>query len=252
MKDLELLVRYLDGDLNDTEKQQVDDRLKVDPLLSGKLELIKDVNTVLGDKELSSFEERIAEAEKLYFNKKSLEEPAPVYITKKFNIYRIAAVIAVLVALTFTFLLVKNNLAKSNDELFATYYEKMPADFHTRSEEIQGNDFINAVKLYNQNKYREAIVGFEKVLKNEPANNAAKLFLGICYTETHQYKNAATQFTKIISGKDPIFEEHASWYLSLCYLKTNNAGLAKNILLNLVHTNSFYEDKASELLKDMK
>jgi tetratricopeptide (TPR) repeat protein len=259
MKDLEQLVRYLDGDLSDNERQQIDDRLKIDPSFSGKLDLIKDVDNILGDKELSSFEQRLSEIEKRYRNKESLEEPLPtyekpipVYNTSKFNIRRIAAVIAILVAFTFSVIWIKNTFWESKNDLFATYYQKMPADFGTRSEESTDNEFIRAIKLYNQNNYKEAIIAFERVLKKDPSNNAAKLFLGISYTETRQYKNAANQFTNIIQGKDPIFEEHASWYLSLCYLKTNNPGLAKNILQILVNTNSFYKDKASDLLKKLQ
>lgn len=251
MKDLEQLVQYLDGDLNDYDRQQLTEKMRVDASLREKLDFIKDVDRVIGDNELSSFEECLNDVENSFFNRQTLEEPKPAYKFKRTYIMRAAAVAAIVVATALTFILIQDRLIYSHDKIFASYYEKMPVDFATRSNEIFKDDFTDAIKYYNQNNYKEAIIHFEKVLKKDPTNNAAKLFLGICYTETKQYKNAAGQFHTIIQQKDPIFEEHASWYLSLCYIKTDNPKLAKNILHNLVNTHSFYTAKASELLKQL-
>lgn len=251
MKDLEQLVRYLDGDLNDHEKQQLTEKMSVDTSLGEKLDLIKDVDRVIGDRELTNFEECLKEVENTFFNRRIVEEPAPVYKIKRNYVMRAASIAAILVASLLTFILIQDRLTYSHDKLFAMYYEKLPVDFATRSNVLLNDEFTEAIKLYNQNKYKEAIVQFERVIKKDPTNNAAKLFLGICYTELKQYKNAANHFSNIIQQRDPIFEEHASWYLSLCYIKTDNPKQAKSILNNLVNNHSFYTVKASELLKQL-
>lgn len=247
MKDLEQLVQYLDGELNEIEKQQLIEKLKKDPSLRERIDLIKDVDALIGDKQLEKFEESLKEVEAMYHKKK--EVPAPA--TRKMVALQIAAAIIILVSAATYFLFVKNNGNTSSDELFAAYYQKLPADFTTRSEGVPNDGFVTAIQLYNENKYKEAITEFNKVVMADPSNNAAKLFLGICYTETQQFTNATNYFKKIIDQEDPIFQEHASWYLSLCYIKTHETGKARQLLSNLVSTRSFYMAQASELLKKL-
>jgi TolA-binding protein len=248
MKDLEHLVRYLDGELNELDKQVLIEKLKKDPSLSEKLELIKDLDQLMGDKHLASFEESLKEVENIYFNANIQEKST---FSQKFRvIVRVAAIVVVVVS-SLAYFYFTEMRPLSNDKLFATYYEKMPADFSTRSATAPDDDFMKAVRLYNENKFSEAIVEFVQILKTDPSNNAAKLFLGICYTETQNYNDAAVLFKNILVQKDTIFEEHASWYLSLCYIKINKPALAKPLLDKLISTRSFYMDKASELKKKL-
>ncbi len=247
MKDLEQLVQFLDGELNEAEKQQLVDKLRNNPELNGKFELIKDFDALTGDKQISNFETTIKEVEAEFLAKKQA--------TSKLNLklwMQIAATVILLISAATYFLVIKERSSFSPDSLYAAYYQKLPADFATRSGEKSDDLFINAIKLYNDNKYQEAIVEFTKILNSDPSNNAARLFLGICYSETDNFKKASEHFNIILNHHDPIFEEHAAWYLSLCYIKTNNPDLARPLLNNLVETRSFYIGKASELLGKLK
>jgi tetratricopeptide (TPR) repeat protein len=246
MKDLEQLVQFLDGELNEVEQKQLREELKNNPALSQKLDLIKDFDALTGDKQLSDFEDTLKEVEGEFRNRKQ---------TSKLNLklwMQIAATIIILISAATYFLVIKEKTSVSADSLYAAYYHKLPADYSTRSNE-NGNDlFINAIKLYNENKYHEAIVEFNKIIRTDPSNNAARLFLGICYSETNNFEKASGLFNDIIKQHDPIFEEHAAWYLSLCYIKTKKPELAKPLLNNLVETRSFYIGKATELLGKLK
>lgn len=248
MKDLEHLVRYLDGELSEVDKLALIEKLKNDPSLSEKVELIKDFDLMIGDKHLASFEESLKEVENMYFNANIHEKPS--FKTGYLIFARVAAVVLVVVS-SLAYFYFADVKPQSNDKLFATYYEKMPADFSTRSATVNNDGFMKAIQLYNDNKFPEAIVEFENILKTDPSNNAAKLFLGICYTETKKYKEATVLFKSILVQNDTIFEEHASWYLSLCYIKVNKPGLARPILDKLISSHSFYREKASELKKKL-
>ncbi len=247
MKDLEQLVQFLDGELNEVEKQQLIEKLKNNPGLSEKLDLIKDFDALTGDKQLSGFEDTLKEVEVDFMKRKQ----ATSRLQLKFWMQVAAAVLILISAATY-FLVIKEKTSPSADSLYASYYQKLPADYATRSNE-NGNDlFINAIKLYNENRYDEAISIFNKIIQADPSNNAARLFLGICYTETNNFQKASGLFNDILIKHDPIFEEHAAWYLSLCYIKTKKPDLAKPLLNNLVETRSFYVGKASELLRKLK
>ncbi|NJK94570.1 MAG: tetratricopeptide repeat protein [Bacteroidales bacterium] len=245
MKDLEHLVKYLDGELSEKEKHELIEKLRNDPSLSEKVDLIKDVDEIVGDKHLSSFEESLKEVESVYFNRDL--HNASVSSRKYLIFTRIAVVLFVLLSTGAYFFFTGEGNSGGQDKLFAAYYEKMPADFTTRSVFPQDDNFIKAIKYYNDNKFRAAIIEFEKILKSDPDNNSVKLFLGLCYTETNEFENAAGFFKSILKQKDPIFEEHAAWYLSLCYIKTNKFDMAKPILKKLIDSRSFYMQKASEL-----
>lgn len=247
MKDLEQLVQFLDGDLNEVEKQQLIEELKKNQGLNAKLDLIKDFDALTGDKQLSDFEDTLKEVEAEFLNRK---QPSSKLNLKLWM--QIAATVILLISAATYFLVIKERSSVSPDSLYAAYYQKLPADYVTRSGE-NGNDlFINAIKLYNDNKYQEAIAEFNKVLLTDPSNNAARLFLGICFSEISNFKKASEHFNIILNQRDPIFEEHAAWYLSLCYIKTKNPDLARPLLINLVETRSFYIGKASELLGKLK
>jgi tetratricopeptide (TPR) repeat protein len=247
MKDLEQLVQYHDGDLTEADRLLLAERLKNEAELQNTLDLITDVECLIGDRELASFEENVKEAEASFLQKKAAESRLTLNFWMK-----AAAILVVLVSAALFFLVLKNNVSLNNDELFAAYYEKLPADFATRSDINSKDDFINAIKLYNENKYQEAITKFHHILKNDPSNNAARLFLGISLTETSDFESAAGEFKYILDQRDPIFEEHATWYLSLCYIKTQHPGLARPLLSSLVSSRSFYMVKASDLLKKLE
>jgi tetratricopeptide (TPR) repeat protein len=247
MKDLEQLVQYLDGELNEVQKHQFTEKLKNDPSLGKKKELIEDVDKLIGDKQLLSFEECLKEVEALYKIENKKVQSSRIIRLKWM---KAAAVVIFIVGVSTLFFLNHNSM-RSGDELFAEYYAKMPADFATRSALPENDAFLSAIQMYNANMYSEAIIEFNKILQKDPTNNAARLFLGICYAETKQFKVAASQFKNIIENKDPIFEEHASWYLSLCYIKTQNTEAARKSLSGLVNSQSFYKGKASQLLKEL-
>lgn len=250
MKDLEQLVQYLDGELNEYEKQQLIEKLKNDPSLREKLNIIKDIDLLLGDRHLESLEESLKEIEAQHKGEHALIPS--ISAPKKLLWLKAAALIIILVSAASYFVFHFSNTPKNPDDLFAAYYEKMPADFTTRSQDTQQDDFNSAIKLYNENDYSQAIVGLNKVIQKDQSNNAAQLFLGICYIETKQFEGAAAQFEKVIKKHDPLFEEHAEWYLALSYIKTNKPGLAKPLLSKLVNSKAFYAKQASDLLKKLE
>lgn len=89
----------------------------------------------------------------------------------------------------------------------------------------------------------------KRVITVEPANNAAKLFLGISFIETDQLKNAIPLFKNILESNDILFGEHARWYLSLCYIKLKEVEKAKLQLQQIIKDKTIYAQKATEILK---
>lgn len=250
MRDLEQLIRSLDGELTEEQKNQLNEELKNNPSLVDNLELIKDVDSLMGDKHLNSFESTLKEVEYVVFKQGNLKKEE-VKINRFTFTRLVAASVIAIVSLGILFYFMASNQKQSSEYLYAHYYQKLEADFLTRSATVAQDDFIKAVEFYSQGKYESAIGLFNSIIKKDPSNNAAKLFLGISYTETQRFTNAIKVFQDLIKQDDIMFGEHASWYLSLCYIKLNEVSKAKPLLKHLVTTKSFYVQKASDLLKDL-
>lgn len=239
MRDLEQLVRYLDGELTESEKQQLLEKLKNDPSLREKLELISDVDKLLGDKHLENFEESVSEIEAVHSGKTKPDSD------RKLKWLAAAAIFLILISAASYFIFYKTT---SGEKLFAAYYERLPADFATRSPEAGNDDLDLSLRLYNTGKFQEATGELRKIVQKQPDDYAAGLYLGICYMETDQENNAASEFRKVLNSGDPVFEEHALWYLSLSYIKAGQTSLAIPMLKKLAGSQTFYKEKASGLL----
>jgi tetratricopeptide (TPR) repeat protein len=248
MSDLEFLIRYLDGDLTEEQKREFQEQLKTNSSLANNLEFIQDMDQLLGDRHMADFEDSLKEVENVLFQKQEKEKSSRKFFLGK--VLAIAGVIAILIMGTAYFLFFKSGKLNT-DALYSQYYQKLDAGFVNRSEAPGKDDFIQAIQYYDAGKYNQAITLFQKIINSDPSNNAARLFLGICYSETKQYPHAVPLFLGIVKQNDLAFKEHAYWYLSLCYLKLNDIPRAKQNLKILISSQSFYVEKASELLKKL-
>ena len=57
---------------------------------------------------------------------------------------------------------------------------------------------LNALKLYREGKYKEAIENLVKILDGEPENWDARLMLAASYYKTGQYASAERNFARLI------------------------------------------------------
>jgi TolA-binding protein len=250
MNDLEQLIRYLDGELTEEQKILFQEQLKNNHALTDNLEIIQDINQILGDKQIATFEDNLKEVEHVLFRNSEIKKERA---TSHYSVGRrlaIAGAISLLIIGCAYFLFFKTT-ASYTDELYAQYYSKLDANFFTRSDAPAKDDFIQAIQLYDAGDYKAAIMLFNKILTNDPSNNAVKLFLGICYSETQRFPNAIKILQGVIAQNDLTFGEHATWYLSLCYIKTKDIQHAKQTLKQLISSKSYYVEKASELLQKL-
>ncbi len=102
-------------------------------------------------------------------------------------------------------------------------------------------DLVRANKLFQEDKYDDAILAYRRALKNKPdEETAANAQYGIAYTLVYcdnpdrAYTVARVEFKKFITlyPKDPRYQEARSWYLALkafCDTKQEKENLNKDI-----------------------
>ena len=70
--------------------------------------------------------------------------------------------------------------------------------------------------------------------------------------ETKEYELAGKSFGKIIDDRYNMYIEQAEWYLSLCYVITDQEDKAIMLLEKIIDENGYYHKKARSVLRKLK
>ena len=101
-------------------------------------------------------------------------------------------------------------------------------------------------------KFDEAIAQFVLVLNENGEHPMCNFYMGLCYMEKNNFKQAINSFQKVIIEKDNLFIEQAEWYMALSMLKTNEVKESYTILNRIVDNKEYYQKNAKELLNKLK
>lgn len=134
----------------------------------------------------------------------------------------------------------------SNDALFAQYYSSENILDVTRSGDA---NIVEAIMKFQEKDYNVAAWQFGRILEKDASNMAVWFYYGISSIETKNYPKAISAFEKIIHDNSNLYVEHAEWYLSLCYLKSDQTDKAINQLKAIAaNDNNFHQQEAIKLL----
>ena len=87
----------------------------------------------------------------------------------------------------------------------------------------------DAMRLYQDGKYQEAIKLFDEVLNQRPDDNMS-FYKGIALLATDQAATAVPIFEVLSARPDWQFQQQSSWYLAMAYLANGEAAKAKAAL----------------------
>jgi tetratricopeptide (TPR) repeat protein len=251
--DIELIEKFLGGAMSAEEKRRFESRRSMDKEFNT---MLKDMDLlVAGIKESGSRSSKQEKLERLAFHAEimRMEEDAeaeqsggnssrivPLYRRPQF--IALAAAIALLIAfIPFYY------QSPSNDELFTAYFEPFdsPGSGVTRGiNEV--SDKGKAYDAYDNGRYEEAIVLFEKVGTDDPNIH---LCLGNAQLKVGQLDKAEANFNHLLAEHEDLVTP-AKWYLALTYLKQNKIERAKSNLWQITKS-STYGEKAKKLLEEL-
>ena len=143
----------------------------------------------------------------------------------------------------------------STSEIFAANYEPFPNTINgqTRGEAgtiIEGEvDFQQAMLLYGQGNYQEALVYMEGI-----TTDATKLlYRGIALLETNQNEAAIQSLEQSVALEDDEIQDAATWYLALAQVKAGNVSSAQVALEAILQMDEHYKKKeAADILEKLK
>lgn len=235
----EQLMRYIDGEMTETEKREFETLLTTDRSLQEELEnmqLAKAVVVSYGLKEkVGNIHQQVM---------KELKNETPVkQISNVRRIIRFSVAIAASVLLIFLGAEGYNFYRLSPERLFAESYT--PYELTTTRD---GNDTGESKieKAYREKKYAKVIaINANSVL------SIKDIFLtAMSYMETDDMARAISNFQLVLADvkddKNSVLKDAAEYYLALAYLKNRDYDQAIE-LMNAIHSNSshLYKDKFS-------
>ena len=101
---------------------------------------------------------------------------------------------------------------------------------------------------YKEKNYSKALTIGKNLLQENPTSDTIQYYLGVIQLELNHPNQAKQYFSKINTQKS-IFGEKTSWLIAICYMYTDKQK-AKEILESIVHSSSYYQTKAKELLAE--
>lgn len=241
--------RYLDGELNDSEKQWFENEILTDSDLAKDLELHREVNDAIRETDVLKFRHKL---DKIHA---TIEPEYQQSLTQKVIRSKYSRIAAASIVILFAVGMLMGNMPGqpvNTDKLFQQYYEVPEISGLARSDLAIDKLYLEAIACYADKQFTEAVNLFEQVVQIDKNNMKAHLAAGISNIETNQPIKAEKSFETVIEHKDNLYVDQANWYLGLCYLKMNNlenAGKQFDIVASDDRSNK--QDVAKKILKKL-
>lgn len=112
-------------------------------------------------------------------------------------------------------------------------------------------NYANGISNYKANKFKEAILWFEKYLLTDVTNQQVLLYTGISYLNINNADKALIYLERTLAGAQYNYYEAAKYYKALALIKKNERKEAKALLQDVVKQSGDYKQRAADVLKDL-
>ena len=253
METAQLIEKYLDGSLDENERQRVEEQAVNDHEFRDLMRLHREVDQSISDNELAAFRQAVTETETAYLQ---VALPAMDSLTGKHSqqwipLLRIAAIIILIVGAVIT---IGHLLTQKSgpEKIYARYYAAYEVDGTLRSSSSSVNPVTLAIADYSRGKYTEALEKLNGVVKADAGNNLAWFFRGLACLGTNDAAEAIKSFSMIPITWDSPCVEHRDWYLALAYLRVGEITEASRIFSVMLQNNGYYAKAAGDILKRLR
>lgn len=231
-ENIDLIDRYLAGELSDKETSILEQQLASDNEFS---ELYQNHLDTIAHFKTYHFRTNIQGIQKNYLESQPKPKSTWIYISG------IAATIA-LVLVSYLLFQVEE---VSSGQLFQTYFTPYQSIGTVRGDE---DSLSQAINYYELGQYDSTIlllshIGFEAIRTEKMT-----LLLGVSYLAVKDFKNALETLDKIRASK--IYSEQVDWYRALGHLGANDTEMALKEL-KAIGSGAYKYDEAQEVIKNL-
>jgi hypothetical protein len=239
--EMELLIRYMDGELTEEERTSAERMLQENASLHERYENLVAAKESIRSKGLK---EKVQALHQQFYQQNEAKETAKVIRPSSFGktFMRIAAVLILVVAGYFAYEYTTTNNENVYAENFVSY--QLPV--------TRGDQNANEIEhLYNEKDY-DAVID---AVNRKPQKTQEDFFLkGQSYLQKNNAIAAIAAFKVIeelnFTSKEKYFEQETDYYLLLAYLKANEIDAARDKLKRITSDkHHIYYNKANEISK---
>lgn len=237
--------RYLDSAMEPTEKAWFEKELAGNAKLREELNLRRKTNEILLNSDLLNLRSKLTAISAEHSRKSSKHV--------QHKVLKYAAMIAILVMTGSAVYFPNRKL--SNEELFNEYFAIAPVATESVSRSAEAypeNDFMLAVDNYRNGDYESAIDHFMQYTLSNHGDPELYMMIGNSYAEMEKYKEAGSNYRKVIDHNNNLYIEDANWLLGLCYLKTGDNDKARQQMTLIASSDSRYSKDAAVIVRRMK
>jgi predicted Zn-dependent protease len=239
---------YIQNKMNDLDRKVFEKELAEDPDKKERFEQHKEVIQII---EIASLKEQLDRLEhKVDQEKKSSSQKKSKVINlfPRAQMIGIAASLTILiVAAVWIFYPSQNN---SDHFAFRKYYQKDPGLPTTMGVSDQIT-LDQAMLLYKQNNYQEALQAFETLL-NETPNDTVQYYYAMSLMELDQFAEAEKTLRKL-ELKSSNLQQRRDWYLIMALLQLNREDEAIELVNEIIDQEQhLYKNDAKRLFEEIQ
>lgn len=241
--DLTLIDQYLNDEMSPQARLQFEGRLKAEDLLRQQYQIVKDMPVAL-DSDTDEFISVIRSISQ------ETKKTTPVIKLKSTTGYKYLGIAASIILIAVAYFLLKPNV-ESIDVLYASNFEVYPSTHSIRGQDQNEGLYEQALSLYDNGQYHEAISFFNKYLETELSEDAM-FYKAVSMMPLERSEEAIQIFNQLILAKSK-HVDIAKWYTALGHLKLGNIEQSKEALQSIITAteDEFYKKRSSKLLSQL-
>lgn len=244
-KDIELIEKYLNNELSQTEKDNFDSRLQADAELAAEFERHENAHAALDYMITKNLKQQLLDLE-------SQEKVVSIHRTRNVFVYRLAAAASVLLLVGFFYFRLMTPGSLTGNELATKYYELPGSSLRGGAGEVEYSDsLLLGLEAYEKADYPSSIHLLESIPPTDRYYVLAQFYLGHALFQSKEFKRAEQAFSNVIAGKDIRLAPDAEWFdLLTCLAQDLDCYQKLDILVN--DTQHAYHHQAVEIKKQLQ
>lgn len=137
------------------------------------------------------------------------------------------------------------------ETLFQRHFDHYPSTRPTVRGAVQESG-PDALALYEAGDYRRALAALEDRLAQQPDDAASRFYAGVCRLSLGQSREATLDLEQVLRLDEKELHAPAEWYLALAHIKSGDLAGARTHLLGIAGAGGFYQERARVLLAELE
>jgi len=243
---LELIEKYITGNIGQEESEAVEKRLNED---SGLMKLKEEMSQLIAGIQRAGRNDVLDKLKNLEATLPPVDvETKVVPIFRRPFVLGIAASISIIIVSAYFIFF---QASTSHSELFEQHFEAYP---NIIAPTVRGTETAESLKAqayytYDLGQYEEALGLLTKIPSTED-EGATLLYRGMCHLMIGQNDEAITVFTEYKASEFELFLPQVNWYLGLTHLRKGEVESAKSVWEEIPEGNS-YREKVENLSSNL-